>query len=312
MSRYGGSLGCSLESTLTAYDTKDLDVVKASPTRLDLVRLFTVVGDSLDDDPLLVTGRECAERVVSCVNKISRNRLFLFSIWIGRKKARLFRWDASGIALTELFTWNVQQSPLADFLWRFSLSLKAQGLDPTILPPTTEEEAHIVAVLSPYKFHGKEYPMQKFVVYDPVKERVREFLAWHPICLPASVFHRRTAGYPACEMGSDCVMFLKDSWRWGDDSMEEESSMIRKLNAANVRYVPRYICGGDACDWWLDGRKPTIGGQPQSAQNFDPDANRFEKRVHNRFVTDKIGQPVNTFKSTKHLVQVVQHALIGM
>lgn len=271
---------------------KDIDI-KGTCTRMDILAATQ-------------KGNEFTGPTISYVAEIFRNqyRLAVFSIWIG-KHVRLFRWDALGVIVMDRFVWNDGPSALLDFLWRFSgLPAEDQSIDPTVLV-TKEEEAHTEKLLKPWAKETKQRPKRKVLLYDLITQKVREFLAWPPLCVPYSLRGRRTSCYPVCEMGSMEVGFLKNSWRWNIKEIEEEAVTIR---SKNVGYVPQLI-RSDVYSWWAAHKK--VPGQTTCNSLNTDRAVKWQERSLDRFVTDRVGHSLKTFRTTKELIQAVQHALLG-
>ncbi|TFY66754.1 hypothetical protein EVG20_g4344 [Dentipellis fragilis] len=80
-------------------------------------------------------GKKVRGEIIAHTNAILQLqfRIFVFSIHIMGRKARLIRWDRSGAIVTEAFDYVEHPEPLAEFLWRYTfLSAAERGHDETV------------------------------------------------------------------------------------------------------------------------------------------------------------------------------------
>ncbi|KAI0308820.1 hypothetical protein OF83DRAFT_155608, partial [Amylostereum chailletii] len=142
-------------------------------------------------------------------------RVFLFSILILEDKARLLRWDQSGVVVTEQFDWLVENSPLADFLYLLDISSPEQrGLDSTVSFPTPEEVVRAQAIFERSSVDPcPDNVLRKFAVTDDVTGDTRYLVAGRPQVFGRSLAGRATSGYVAVDLQDGTLVWLKDSWR---------------------------------------------------------------------------------------------------
>ena len=93
-----------------------------------------------------------------------QHRLFIFSLAIFGKFARLFRWDRAGVIVSDRIDYTTDPATLAEYIWRFShLSTVQRGQDPTVLSPSSvEEELFVEAIRTssqPFSSGNKMRPL---------------------------------------------------------------------------------------------------------------------------------------------------------
>lgn len=300
--------GEDIQPDITMYKT-NVNTTQL-PTQFDKVDLWVELNLDADDDPFEIGNDDELDdylsQIISCATELCcrQHRLFCFSVFIADPWARFIIWDRSGATATKRFNYRKDGQTLVDFFWRFvHLSDEGRGVDPTVLLATATEEALAKRHLAPWK-NSRERPVYKFLVPDDDCGS-REFLAWGTMSLPDSMFDRATRAYPVYEIATDRVMFLKDSWRSTEPGMLKESETLQLLNEEGVRYVPHYVCGDD------------IPGHETRTDKFAETYWKLAKgaalipRVHNRFVEDCVGIPLERFSSTKQFMTVMYHAYLG-
>ncbi|KAH7902752.1 hypothetical protein BJ138DRAFT_982209, partial [Hygrophoropsis aurantiaca] len=118
---------------------------------------------------------------------------------------------------------------------------------------------------------------------------------------------RATKAYIAVDAETLAVVFVKDCWRVTSPGMEKEGDILRKLNKAGVRNVPKLLCAGD------------VGGdstQTTKSYNLINKPWRIGKRplmphTHSRQAVDVVGKTVHEVTSSRQLVRVIHDAFIA-
>lgn len=240
-----------------------------------------------------------------------QHRTFAFSVLIIGSEARFIRWDRSAAIVTEKFNYKETSQPLIDFLWYFChLDNIERGRDDSVRDATPAEIALA-------KAHLDEPPLTRPVVVHTIEHegQQREFIAWGSMADAESLTGRATRAYPVYDKTAEDVRFLKDSWR--GVNLERESDILRELNAAGVRNVPKLICGGD-----VDGSAHITRSYEFAANTTDDTAgvrrmpwkcgmHNIVQRIHHKFVEDFVGIHLESFTSTKGLMKAVHDAFIG-
>ncbi|KAI0312806.1 hypothetical protein OF83DRAFT_1144285, partial [Amylostereum chailletii] len=231
-------------------------------------------------------------------------RVFLFSVLIVEDKARLLRWDHSGVVVTEQFDWLVEDSPLADFLHRLDVSSPEQcGLDSTVSFPTPEEVSRAQAAFErsgsdphpPNTFH-------KFAVTDDVTGETRYLVAGRPQVIGRSLAGRATSGYVAVDLQDDSLVWLKDSWRHDVKIACKEADVYRRLSEANVPHVSPMLVGGDV----LEHKTESQRWIKSSWACWTEGVGAYR---HHRIVLSTVARPLKEFKSTHELTTAVRDAI---
>lgn len=97
------------------------------------------------------------------------------------------------------------------------------------------------------------------------------------------------------------MVFLKDQWRCVTRERTELET-YRRLHQCGVKYLATPVAGGD-----IDHHR-TIS---QDFMTHLPEHQRPTERVHTRLVTEEIGHPLEAYKDSVELLQIIMHAIIG-
>ncbi|KAK0460051.1 uncharacterized protein EV420DRAFT_1534795 [Desarmillaria tabescens] len=234
---------------------------------------------------------------------VGQRRSHLYSIFIGRTYARFLRWDRGAILVSRSFPYRQQPHLLIEFLLRFAkLSPTEMGYDNTVTLASAEEEILARDALGDYL--DPLLPCQFFKVH--VSDTLGpgcDVIVGPPIAEAATVVGRCTTGFPAYNLVTHQVEFLKDGWR--DESMHgKESEFLRTLNDNHVRYVPTLTCGGD-----VPRHVTTNHVYAEALWNCGNTSICIRRRQRN--LTKEIGKNLTTFQSGKHLLQVTLDAFVA-
>ncbi|KAL1696898.1 hypothetical protein GGG16DRAFT_107670 [Schizophyllum commune] len=256
--------------------------------------------------------------VLAFIHKVHTvsERLFSLVVFINDGYFRLIRADCDGLIVTKkaeraASEASVNPKSLNDLIRRFEgITKTQQGNDPTVRPLLVEEAEYRERAIQALKKHtrsamtkpGKELAVYKIgVPCAEVEDDLRWFYTCGPESSPGGLRKRATRGYVAWDPIMDSVVFIKDSWRSVAGDLLPEAKVIGQLNAENVEFAPKLICGGDFPDHktvtheyvgarWNKGRRKT-----------------HEPRVHHRFAVN-LGQPLWKFRSSKHFMQILYDA----
>ncbi|KAF4619699.1 hypothetical protein D9613_004763 [Agrocybe pediades] len=255
----------------------------------------------------------CRDELVSQAKVLLyQHRTHAFVIQMVDPYARLIRFDRDGAIVSARFHYREEGDLLLEFLWRYSnASEETRGRDPTVFRATVAEAALAKEKLAGWvrKVSGI-WSVYKLVIQDRDSSRTderrkMEVLVWVPASWPLSVTGRATKGYIGYDPESDRVVFVKDSWRSTDPTMQKETDTLRAINSAGITEgVPVLLCGDD-----LEGRWQSTVTADYSQENWNVGGDCEEShRVHIRFVTDKVGKPVEKFKTSKDFLKAVYDA----
>lgn len=253
-----------------------------------------------------------------------REHLFLIS-FLG-DFVRIIRVDHSGLYTTKKFNYKDEGEKLADFLWRFSrMTLAQRGHDTTavrVKPNSVlgkamrklaeeskqpgDERDYIRAAFQKSLDPGWPWWRLQIPVVEnegTPKERhlVRRFFVGKPHFMAPGVAGRATRGYVALPISASGqvegpFVYLKDAWRVDRDEIEQEGSILARLNALKVPYVPTLVCHGD------------IPGQVTISQDIWTDYHPEEtdcplkQHQHYRLVVMEVGKPLDQFQNGLNLV----------
>jgi hypothetical protein len=231
----------------------------------------------------------------------SQFRTHAFSVIICNDRARLIYWDRSGAVVTQSFSYG-EEPWLASFFWRYAHSSQAvRGVDESVTEPTDADAADVRRARVALELDD-DMPLFKFAIYSeegdvsyclgskpwfkgnnsPTGRATRVFIVYDPVL-------------------GRCVL-MKDTWRVSLEGMQTEGAVYRRLHAANVSHIPRFLRGGDVTSLFCRTRSHKF------ARRFGL---RLRPHSHYRFILDDIGRDLTSFTTTKELVETMTCALQG-
>lgn len=264
-------------------------------------------------------------------------RTWAFSVGIFGNAARLFRWDRAGAIVSEPIPYCEKGNhDLAEFFYRFDLMDRTQrGWDPTVFNATTEEAVAFdnaigAAVREPRNFLLKSllrsvgdkdnYPRKRIEL--PTRDNedvVVSYIVGRPITNAGSPIGRATRGFVAMSKDTGRLVFLKDSWRPDIEGVIGEAHWFRKLKG--TRNVSAFLQGSDVgCVAVKRRGAPRGTGPPTSALQctltdlYSEDYSGIQGMggyVHYRTVQCELYVPLNRFKDSRHLTQIIHDIIVG-
>jgi Fungal protein kinase len=255
----------------------------------------------------------------------SQFRLFSFSIALFGDTGRFLRWDRSGVIYTKPFKWA--DGELFEFLWRFNhLSAPDRGYDTSVsLAEDDEADLALPKLMTYPKFENlKKSHLHKILVWDDLApdEPPRRYITPSAKWATEALIGRATFGYIAYDVDSGNLVYLKDYWRVDHPDIQKEGDVYRELHEAQIPNIARMSRAGDipripGCSalqvsWPLQRTKTQdyLSG-PGSPHSWCPGHPRVEPYIHYRLVLETVGMPLNRFKSTRQLCEVIRDAVIG-
>jgi len=230
-------------------------------------------------------------------------RTHAFSVLIIKDYARLIRWDRGGAIITEPIYYNTE-SYLFDFLVCYDhASKEARGHDPTVGPPTDDEEraARRLTELVNAK------SLLSVTIQDPKSHKSRCFIISGPraqpdIRVPTGRWTRTSIAY---DVQRNRRVLLKDSWRVLMEGIEPEGVTYARLNNHLVPNVPRCELAGDVGD---EEYHRSLTHKFVNEYYPHPFALEFVPHRHHRLVLDHIGRKLEDFNNSKEMINA---SLIG-
>ncbi|KAF9553271.1 hypothetical protein CPC08DRAFT_645832 [Agrocybe pediades] len=239
-----------------------------------------------------------------------QHRTHVFIIHMVDPYASFIRFDRDGAIVSARFNYREHGDLLLEFLWRFSSATsEARGRDPTVTRATAAEAALAQEKLARWVRKDGQ-PVYKLVIQDQAlggttERKKMEVLVCDSVSRPSSVTGRATKGYIGYDPESDKVVFVKESWRSSEPAVQKETDTLRAINSVGItEFVPILLCGDD-----LEGRWQSTITAEYSQQKWNTQGqSKGSCRVHTRFVTDKVGRPVEKFKASKDFLKAVYDA----
>ena len=279
-----------------------------------------------------VKGADYAQRIcgqlVAYASELHRSqfRVFSFAVVLFGNTGRLLRWDRSGVIYTELFNWKSQPDTLFEFFWRLNfLSDVERGYDTTVTSVDDDEAEEALLKLRKYKGleRVQRADIYKFYVHDDCTSdrQPRSYISPGPVWHTDALFGRCTFGYIAYDVAGSRLVYLKDFWRPDLPDIQKEGDVYRELHDAQVPNIPMLGPAGDV-PLSLDRehiipfssqRTRTQHYVKESGLGYEwcPGRPRVDPLVHYRLVLETLGHPLNTFKSTRQLCEVIRDAIVG-
>ena len=229
-------------------------------------------------------------------------RTHAFSVLICKDRARLIYWDRSGAVVTRSFSY-VNEQWLATFFWRYTHSSAAvRGIDESVTVPTDADAIHVQKAKAALLLHD-ETPIHKFMIYGEDEGDISYCFGNKPWFKgTGSPTGRATRVFTVYSPELDKPVLMKDTWRVSLRGMQTEGAIYRRLHAANVSHIARFIRGGDVTSPFCRTRSYKF------AKRFG-----LQLRPHNhyRFILYDIGRDLTSFTTTKELVETLTDALQG-
>jgi hypothetical protein len=255
----------------------------------------------------------------------SQFRVFSFGVVLYGQKGRLLRWDRSGVIYTEAFEWAEQPGTLFEFFWRLNfLSSVERGYDTTVTP-VSDGDGDATAALSMLRTYKgwenlKGDNLRKILVRNDIDGHFRSYITPGAIWDTSALFGRCTFGHIVYDVAGSKLVYLKDFWRTDLPRIQKEGDVYRKLHQANVRNIPTLGPTGDVVSLEHANTIPLAVQRtktqdyvkgPGRSHEWCPGRPCVEPYVHYRLVLETLGQPLNTFKSTRQLCEVIRDAIDG-
>jgi hypothetical protein len=236
----------------------------------------------------------------------SQYRTHVFSVLIMKTYARLIRWDRSGAIVTGPI-YYAEDSALLDFFTRYDQADRAtRGHDDTVRRASVDETEK--ACLADDKFKNQEL----LVVAVPrvvVPPRLGYYVITPPVARPHMPFGRATRTSIAYDIEYGRIVFFKDSWRVDLEGMLKEGDIYVELNRANIPNIPHCSAFGDV-NGHTTHTHQYVNAEWVPRSKFQVE-NAFTRHTHHRLILNDIGESLETFKTSKDLVQGIFAALQG-
>jgi hypothetical protein len=230
------------------------------------------------------------------------------------------------VIYTEPFKWA--DGELFEFLWRFNhLSIVDRGRDTSVCSAEDDEAELALPKLRTYpKFEDlNKSHLHRILVWDDCApdEKPKRYIAPSAKWATEALIGRATFGYIAYDVESGNLVYLKDYWRVDHPGIQKEGDVYRELHEAQVPNIARMSRAGDVFQIAAHDalQAPSLAIQrtktqdylsgPGSAHSWCPGHPRVEPYMHYRLVLETVGMPLNWFRSTRQLCEVIRDAIIG-
>ncbi|KAK0495542.1 hypothetical protein EDD18DRAFT_1392243 [Armillaria luteobubalina] len=295
-----------LKPDIAVYKAKDIvdPITQFSLMETHVEFKMTAMDDAFSDEGALEPGSELSHdtrgQLVSYANAqmASQYRTHLFTVFICADKARLLRWDRSGVIITRAFPYDSGESTyLQEFFWCLSHADDVtRGWDTTVTEPTLDEAArarHSLDIDQPEALY-------KFAVYDDIDLDAEPsyLIAGRPFERHAYPTGHATRCFIAYHLAENRNVFMKDTWRIVAPDLVAEGQIYERLHKAEVPHIAEFILAGD------------IPG-PTHKTVFKPGFGLQRQYQHYRLVLGTIGRPLTSFGSSWEMVNAVKDALIA-
>jgi hypothetical protein len=279
-------------------------------------------------------------------------RTWIISVGIFGPVARLFRWDRTGCQVTDPIELSSPEGSmkLTEFfirLDRMAGDREARGWDPTVQDPTGKEirdfdlaikaacglltgamtrsrtRVAVVEQKEPDPMFSQlvesvgnhnEYPRRKVSVGEG--DTLESYIVGRPTSMPKSPTGRATRGFVALSTSTGRLVFLKDSWRPDLECTKPEDHWFQQLNenGSGKAYIGAYSLGSD-----VYATRQLVGQRDLKQRTITHHyAKGLEQMkgmlgyIHYRVVQTELYLPLETFRGSEHLVDVMDDIGAGV
>lgn len=330
--------GAKYKPDVTFYDAKG-SLPEEPVTSFQQMELFVEFSRGSTPDPFkesFDTTYASRGQMVLCSTRLQmyQFRTCIFSVGIFGDVARLFRWDRAGAIVSEPIMYSEKGNrELVEFFYRFNLADRAQrGWDPTVSDATSEETAVFDRAINTAVEEGKNKLLKKLL--ESVGDRVRysrkkvdvihpsggqrSYIVGRPVLAPRLPTGRCTRGFVALDTETRELVFLKDSWRPNISGVKSESYWYKMLGGA--KNIAAFLHGSDVgCvvarrSVTTRGMKRGVKPQLTLTQKYAMKYCGIEAMmgyVHYRMVQCEFYIPLNRFRDSKHLAEIMSDVILG-
>ncbi|KAI0641685.1 hypothetical protein C8Q79DRAFT_918917, partial [Trametes meyenii] len=320
--------------------------------------------DPFDDRPKLKVDPDAVERkkvrgqIIEYAEQIFRyqQRTALFMLLIIGRRFRFLRWDRSGTITTRAVDYYEQPDVLCEMLWRMShLTEEQLGHDPSVkrvLPgdvdytrmqevsrPQEADVRHDEGPIAELPDDGQvfQYVRQAFArsldpnwprycLDVPCEGETRTFLVGKPEFFASGMAGRGTRGYVALDREHGHFIWLKDAWRSHYELVEQEGSVLARLNDKGVLNVPTLLCHGDILnqttrtpEFWELTHPPLCPPHTPRTSTASPSPPTppttsecpLRRHKHYRLVIKEVALKLSEFRSGRQLVSIIYDCVTG-
>ncbi|GJJ09153.1 hypothetical protein Clacol_003375 [Clathrus columnatus] len=293
----------------------DIDLCNPSqPEIMIIFKLSIETDDPFDDNGEYVTlgedgtsktetyflratraGRHSLGQITACAaaQHAAQFRTHILSVLVFPKHARLFRWDRSGVVVTERFPLCSRYLMEFFHLYNYATS-HVQGLDISASIPSEDNASKARVAL------GGDSSLSLVQLSVGFSSYIISRKVYMNHDCP---FGRSTRGFVAYSLSLNTTVFLKDSWRL--DYQTPEHDVYRRLWNSHIPHIPTVIEGGDI----LDHKTFTQDLLEEDLVWIRDPPRRLKKHRHYRLILKEIATPLRSFSSTKVLVSAVRDAM---
>ncbi|EPS96736.1 hypothetical protein FOMPIDRAFT_1101120, partial [Fomitopsis schrenkii] len=241
------------------------------------------------------------------------SRLCVFTVFVCGEYTFLLRWDRAGVVVSEPFNLLEQPRVLPNFLYRFArMTDEQRGLDPTVTFASEEE----VRLLHSIPDSGIETGWQRMAYANtrqkgwPVRPEPsrcgtqRKLIVGKAHFTSASITGRGTKCYLAYDVTDRRVVFCKEYWRVDLPTSHAEGDVYVDLHQHRVESIPTPIAAGDV-------RHGDSSFFCTRTQKFLPDDSGQPRLILYRLLLKEIAEPLETYRSSRQLVEVLFHCIVA-
>ena len=208
-----------------------------------------------------------------------------------------------------------------EFFWRFNhLSAVDRGYDTTVsLADDGEAELALPKLRTYLKFENvrKEH-LHRILVWDDCSsdDGPRRYITPNAKWATEALIGRATFGYIAFDVERGNLVYLNDFWRVDHPEIQKEGDVYRELLEAEVRNIAKLGRASDVRSTIDDGqvRASVVVQRTRTQDSFESfmvPGLAVKPYVHYQLILETVGMPLNRFKSTRQLCEVIRDAVIG-
>ncbi|KAI0663917.1 hypothetical protein C8Q70DRAFT_905386, partial [Cubamyces menziesii] len=251
-----------------------------------------------------------------------QQRVHHLMLLIFDEKARIIRWDRSGLVATKPFNYVQEPELLGRFIWRFArMSPEQRGHDPTATRISTTSAGyhmmtkHEIIVPGVVGDHARAAFAKSLrgnsicwrLRADDAQKGTHYLLVGKPHFIAPGLAGRGTKTFVAVDEADPQgpFVYLKDAWRVAHTGIKQEGEILKKLNSDGddgpVPYVPTLRYHGDVES--QETRSQEIW-KKQHKDEVEKDC-PLKKHRHYRLVVNEVGISLDKFESACELIGVI-------
>ncbi|KAA1470049.1 hypothetical protein DENSPDRAFT_669076 [Dentipellis sp. KUC8613] len=275
-------------------------------------------------------GARARSQMVSYATEIQtrQHREFVLTAFIWKRYIRFMKWDRTHTQVTHPINYVENPELFLRFFYYLALSDKKRwGHQPSVTLAQKEDIARLHSLLGYLNGEGRNgpgadyermylddmignqrfYPIHKVLCSDvKTPETTRSYLIGKPISVSRSPVGRATKGFVALDIDNNMLVFMKDYWCTDAESIRPELEIYKTLNGMNIPHLSTALAGSGAAS-----ASRQVAKHEEQFVGATSSKGGLQRRFHHRLVFDRLGRPLETYKTQEELLTCLYHAYLA-